>query len=135
MSSKNSKNNRESQLDSVSTVLHKLLKNSKSPLSSPFIRWQVWHSWKDIVGENLAKHSTPVGYLKGILYIWVDHSSRMQEMLFLAKPIREKVNVFVGKNWVNIVRFTLDRKSVPTSAQQVEEMRHQVAEISSDDIS
>ena len=107
---------RKSRLLSTSDVLQSLLQNSKSPLSQGFTRWRLWHNWSKVVGESVAAHSNPVGYSHGTLYVWVDSSVRMQEMIFLIKPIRKKINDYIGKKWVNGIRFTLDPKNVPSHA-------------------
>lgn len=97
----------------ASDVLQSLLQNGKSPLAEQFIRWRVWNSWAEIVGEQISKHTLPVSYLKGELYVWVDHPARMQELTFCVSELGFKINQFCGKKWVRRIRFTLDRKSVP----------------------
>ena len=80
--------NRKSHLSPVASVLQSLLQNSKSPLSEQFIRWRLWQKWDEVVGEEIAKHSMPVSYLDGTLYVWVKSAPRMQEMTFLVREIR-----------------------------------------------
>lgn len=104
---------RQSQLDNAANVLHKLLQSGDSPLADQFIRWRLWNSWETVVGQEVAKHTTPVSYLQGTLYIWVENASRMQELTFLVRPLRDKINKHVGRPYVKFIRFTLDRKSVP----------------------
>lgn len=104
---------KSSQLSPAAQVLQTLLQSSKSPLSEQFIRWRLWNSWEDVVGPEIAKHTLPVSYLNGTLYVWVKSAARMQELTFLVRPILKKVNDFAGKKWIRSIRFTLDRKSVP----------------------
>ena len=115
--------NRKSHLSPVASVLQSLLQNSKSPLSEQFIRWRLWQKWDEVVGEEIAKHSMPVSYLDGTLYVWVKSAPRMQEMTFLVREIRKKINDFAGKYWVNSIRFTLDRKSCPLPQESAEGLR------------
>jgi predicted nucleic acid-binding Zn ribbon protein len=102
----------------ASEVLESLLRSSKSPLGEQFIRWRVWNSWPEIVGEQVAKNTLPVSFLSGDLYVWVKHPARLQELTFCAKALLDKINAFCGKKWARQIRFTLDKKSVP----QLEEM-------------
>lgn len=112
-----------SNLSPVATVLQSLLQSGKSPLSEQFIRWRLWRNWEEVVGREIAKHSMPVGYVNGTLSIWVQSSARLQEMTFLVRPLRQKINDFVGKAWVNSIRFTLDRKTVPQLQESAEGVR------------
>ncbi|MEQ1665406.1 MAG: DUF721 domain-containing protein [Bdellovibrionales bacterium] len=119
---------RASALTSVDKVLQSLLQSSKSPLADQFLRWRLWSSWDAVVGEEIAKHCMPVGFLNGTLYIWVKSSARMQEMIFLVKPIQNKINEHIGNTFVNAIRFTLDRKSVPVQAEQKEALKDDLNE-------
>ena len=124
MSSSNHNNRRKGHLASTSDVLQSLLQNSQSPLSQGFTRWKLWHHWSEVMGDSMAQHSAPVGYSKGVLYIWVDSSARMQEMIFLIRSIQNKINSYLGKRWVKSIKFTLDRKSVPQHALADEELKN-----------
>ena len=75
------------------------------------------------MGEKIAKCTTPVGYLKGQLYIWVNHPTSMQDLTFMVGAIKDQINKFIGRRWVRSIRFTLDRKSVPQNAEMSEELR------------
>lgn len=104
---------KKAQLSAASEVLHSLLKNSKSPLGQQFVRWRLWQNWEKVVGCEIAKHTIPVGFNKGVLFVWVDHPARLQELTFMVKTFRDRVNDFQGYQWARSIRFTLDRKSVP----------------------
>lgn len=117
------KNKKQQKPELASDVLQTLLQNGKSPLAEQFIRWKVWNSWGEIVGEQIAKHTLPVSYLKGELYVWVDHPARMQELTFCISELGFKINQFCRKKWVRRIRFTLDRKSVPKPEETAEGLR------------
>jgi predicted nucleic acid-binding Zn ribbon protein len=110
-------------MKSADEVLQMLLQNSKSPLSNQFLRWRVWKDWKTLVGAQIASKCQPAGYHRRTLYIWVESSAWMQQLSFFSSQIKEKVNKHVGKQWVNSVRFTLDRKSVPTSEESAQDLK------------
>ena len=109
---------------SSSDVLQTLFQNSKSSLGQGFTRWKLWREWDAVVGETMAKVSTPVGYRQGVLYVWVNGSAQMQEMTFLAGDIIYKVNQYLGKKWVRRIKFTLDRKEVPNIDEASENLKN-----------
>lgn len=115
---------RSSPLTPVGNVLQTLFQNSKSELSDQFLRWKLWKMWPDIVGPTLGKCSEPVAYQRGRLYVWVNHSARIQEMSFMAQALLDKVNEFAGKKWVRSIKFTLDRREVPTSQEGQADLRN-----------
>lgn len=107
-------------MKSADEVLQLLLQNGKSPLSDQFLRWRVWRDWKNIVGAQIGEKSQPVGYHRRVLYVWVENSVWLQQLTYFNVQMREKVNTYVGKKWIISVRLTLDRKSVPSSAEKIE---------------
>ena len=104
---------RNSHLTPTSDVLQSLLQNGKSPLAKGFTRWRVWREWGQIVGPELARHTEPVDYKQGILFIWVKSSARMQEVSFLSREIMHKINGFLKRKWVNRLRYTLNPHKLP----------------------
>ncbi len=103
----------KSKLLPASDVLQSLFQEGKSPLASEFSRWQLWRKWPEVVGPTIAAQTDPVGFHDGVLLIWVKNSVWMNQMTFMVKPLKEKVNAFLGSNKVQMIRFTTDRKSVP----------------------
>jgi predicted nucleic acid-binding Zn ribbon protein len=114
---------RKSSLTSASDVLQGLLANTSTPLAGQFKRWRLWRNWQEVVGESIAKRTDPVGFRDGILYVWVENSVWMQQMIFLAKPIRQKINDYTGDKWVRQVRFTVDRRSIPRLEEAEESLK------------
>src|SRR5690606_34385998 len=102
--------------------------NGNSRLSEQFIRWRLWNSWTDVVGREIGARTLPVGLKGGILFIWVKNSVWMQELQFLAEPIREKINTFVGRKFAKEIRFTLDRKTVPRPEETESGLREFLSE-------
>ena len=101
-----------------SEVLQSLFENGKSPLSEQFMRWKLWAKWEDVVGSTIAQNAEPVGFQRGVLYVWVRNSAWMQQMSFMANHIRDTINAKFEKNFVKYIKFTLDRRDVPSSDQQ-----------------
>lgn len=79
------------------------------------------------MGAEIAERTYPVGLKKGVLYLWVKNSVWLQELIFLASPIRDKVNAFVGREFAREVRFTLDRKAVPRPEETEGDLREFLA--------
>lgn len=121
------KKRKNSPLSPAANVLQSLLQSSKSPLSEQFTRWRLWQDWERVVGVEIAKHSMPVGFLNGTLYVWVKSAPRLQELTFLVRPIRQKINDYVGKYWVSSIRFTLDKKDVPQLSESDESLQKFIA--------
>lgn len=106
-----------SKLTSAGDLLQTLFGNTKSDFGGQFRRWRLWMQWSEIVGPEVSKHSEPVGYRMGRLYIWVDHPARLQEYQFIAGPLKDKINQKMGENWVRFIQFTVNRTEVPESAR------------------
>ena len=111
----------KSHLLPVADVLQSLLAKGKSQLADGFSRWRLEQKWPEIVGESLAAESLPVAYEKGTLFIWVRHSTWIQQLWSFQDLIREKVNEHVGYKWVVRVKFTLNRRAAVAS-EKVKEL-------------
>lgn len=90
----------------VADVLQRLFENSKSPLADGFQRWKLESQWASVVGPTLAKHSRPINYDRGTLFIEVTNSVWLNEIRFLMEDIKFKVNQHMGKTWVQRIVFS-----------------------------
>ncbi len=102
-------------LTNMSDVLQSLLENGKSALSDGFTRWKLEQNWQEIVGETIAKNTVPCSYNRGVLWLWVPNSAWMQQLYFFQDMIKEKVNGYLGREFVTSVRFTLNRRAAAPS--------------------
>ncbi len=98
-------------LTSAVDVLQSLLENSKSQLGDGFVRWRLEQNWTEVVGDTLAQQSLPVAYEHKILYLWVRHPAWQQQLRFFTDAIKDKVNSYLGRNFAEQVRFTLNRRA------------------------
>lgn len=105
-----------------SEILQQLFESKKGSLSGPFLRWRLWARWDDYVGEAIAKNSEPVGYQKGVLYIWVKSSPWLQQMNFVRDQVKDRINSKLQIKFVKEVRFTLDRKDVPQDLEERQDL-------------
>ena len=102
---------KKANLTSAVDVLQALLQNSKSQLGDGFVRWRLEQNWNEVVGDTLAQQSLPVAYEHKILYLWVRHPAWQQQLRFFTDAIKDKVNTYLGRNYVEQVRFTLNRRA------------------------
>lgn len=113
----NGSNPKKGKLTLGSEVLQRLFENGKSPLSEQFMRWKLWAKWEEVVGPTIAKNAEPVGFQRGVLFVWVRNSAWMQQMIFLKDQIRDTINQKFENNFVKHIKFTLDRRDVPQDDQ------------------
>lgn len=106
---KRPRRSRMSELQTSSEVLESTFKG-KSFFSQGFIRWRVWGSWAEIVGEDLAKQTEPVFHRDFCLSIWASTPALAQDLSFSSEPLKQKINAFVGSEWVKSVRITSYKK-------------------------
>ncbi len=126
MSDSQSKKNAKAKLSNSSEVLQGLFENGKSSLSEQFIRWKLWRKWGEFTGPSIGEISEPVGYRRGILYVWVKNASWMQQLIFMLEPLKTSINKKLGINYVKGIHLTLDRKAVPSDEHQKQELRQAV---------
>ncbi len=120
---------KKSELSLGSEVLQALFENGKSELSVQFIRWKLWKKWSDFVGPTMGAVSEPVGYHRGILYVWVKNSAWMQQLVFMREPMKETINKKLQQNYVYEIRLTMDRKAVPADAQASQELKESISSL------
>lgn len=65
--------------------------------------------WHKVVGPRVAKHTTPDGLDKGVLWVRVDSSTWMHQLSFLREEVIQKANELCGKTVITDVRFHLGR--------------------------
>ncbi len=68
--------------------------------------------WDTIVGEKLAKFTTPLYYREGTLYVGVVSSLFMRELTAMKGAILEKVQKEVGESPIHDLKFRVMEKPV-----------------------
>lgn len=81
------------------------------------------------MGATMGSVSEPVGYYRGVLYVWVKNSSWMQQLVFMREPMKEAINKKLEMKYVHEIRLTLDRKAVPQDAQEAQELRDSLSNL------
>lgn len=105
----------KSKFKTSAEVLKSLFEEKQSgPVSDQFARWKLWLTWAEVVGPTISEHAEPVAYRSGVLWLHVKNSTWMQQMTFMSESIKNTINQKFKKNYVTEIRFTLDRKNIPT---------------------
>jgi len=126
-------NRKKSNLSAGSDVLQALFENGKSELSVQFIRWKLWKKWSEYVGPTMGQISEPVGYRRGVLFVWVKNSSWMQQLVFMREPMKDAINKKLQQSYVKDIHLTMDRKSVPADAMASEELKESISQLMKED--
>jgi hypothetical protein len=72
--------------------IREVLSSSKLPLKARLIDFKIQTSWPLIVGEHLAKKSSPLKRLEGTLYVNVSSQAWMTEFQYQKAEIIDRVN-------------------------------------------
>lgn len=112
-------NDYRSQFKTGAEVLQKLLEGKAGPVSDQYLRWKLWLNWKEIVGPTVSDHSEPISYRNGLLWLWVENSVWIQQMGFMSETIIQTINKKFRPGFVREIRYTLDRRQVPTADDDV----------------
>lgn len=89
----------------ISSVINNLSKGLG--FEAKMIELSIQKRWSEIMGENIAHHTRPEQIRYKKLYIKVDNTLWMHQLLFLKEEILRRVNGSIGREIVNEVRFKL----------------------------
>jgi|TARA_B110000285_G_C15119289_1_gene616099 predicted nucleic acid-binding Zn ribbon protein len=78
---------------------------NKGRLRSGMQEFNIQKSWEEIVGENIAGHTTRIALRGNTLYVNLDSSVLRQELGFGKEFITKKVNEKLGKSVVEKLVF------------------------------
>ncbi|MGH7164514.1 MAG: DUF721 domain-containing protein [Nitrospiraceae bacterium] len=76
--------------DSVGSVLKSLV--HRSGMESKLLEYQLRQRWPDIAGEQIAAHTCPDGIRFRKLYLIVENSVWLQQLMFLKPTLLESIN-------------------------------------------
>lgn len=69
--------------------------------------WRAVEKWGDVVGERIAAKTNALRYERGTLVVEVCNSTWIQELSFLQRGIKRRVNGAVGRDVVRNIHFVL----------------------------
>ncbi len=65
----------------------------------------IWKVWDEVVGPAISKNARPLWVKNGKLKVTVSDPIWLQELQFVEKDIREKLNGTLGRNAVDKIEF------------------------------
>ena len=69
-------------------------------LDEKYSVFAIRNGWEGIVGKTIAKHTSQINYLNGLLYVSIDSPVVRNELSHAKDDIIQKVNHFCGKKLV-----------------------------------
>jgi len=89
---------RNQNLIKLGDAISQIFKEEK--LDEKYSIFAIRNGWEGIVGKTVAKHTTQINYLNGLLYVSIDSPVVRNELSYVKEEIMQKVNKFVGKRLV-----------------------------------
>ena len=87
---------RKTNHQSIGQVLTELIKQNK--LGSKLEEVELVSSWKKIVGDYMAKHTTQLSINKGILFVSMDSAACKGELMYKLTELLVEINKVTGVN-------------------------------------
>lgn len=82
---------------------------------------RLWTHWHQALGPELGAMVKPVNYTETTLFLGVEDSQVMQEMVFYATEIQERIARFLGGKAFDKIQFELLNRRTPLSEIYVEQ--------------
>ncbi len=92
-------------LTPLKDIISNLLKSSDLPFNPDDAN--IWEVWDDVVGYRISKNARPLWIKNGKLRVTVLDPIWLQELEFLERDIREKLNGRLGRKAVEKIDFKL----------------------------
>jgi predicted nucleic acid-binding Zn ribbon protein len=70
----------------------------------------IWRIWDEVVGPAISKNARPLWIKNGKLKVTVSDPIWLQELQFVEKDIREKLNGKLGRKAVDKIEFRVGAK-------------------------
>ena len=70
----------------------------------------IWKVWDEVVGPAISKNARPLWVKNGKLKVTVSDPIWLQELQFVEKDIREKLNGKLGRKAVDSIEFRVGAK-------------------------
>ncbi len=90
-------------MKSVSTALDELVGNLG--IQKKLREYDAVRFWDDIVGDHIAKATTPVRIVQGVLVVKVKTSAWRNELTLQKNALIERLNTAIGERVVRDIRF------------------------------
>jgi hypothetical protein len=70
----------------------------------------IWKVWDEVVGQAISKNARPLWIKNGKLKVTVSDPIWLQELKFVEKDIREKLNDKLGRKAIDTIEFRVGAK-------------------------
>jgi predicted nucleic acid-binding Zn ribbon protein len=70
----------------------------------------IWEEWDRVVGPSISNSAMPSWIKDGVLRVWVAEPIWLQELKFMEKDIRRKLNETLGREAVRKIEFRVGPK-------------------------
>jgi hypothetical protein len=92
-------------LERPDTIIRKTIHHMGSACEKKYyMHWVLWH-WPEIVGDFIARNTSPQGIRKDTLYIYSDNSALRNELQMMMPQIVQSVNNYAGQKMIEKVAF------------------------------
>jgi len=98
-------NKKEESLTPLKDVISTLLGDASLPFNPEDAR--IWKFWEEVVGAPVAKHTRPLWIKEGKLRVSVTDPIWLQELGYVERTIRDKLNGKLGRKAVHRIEFRL----------------------------
>jgi len=93
-------------LERPDTIIRKTIHHMGSNCEKKYyMHWVLWH-WPEIVGDFIARNTSPQGIRKDTLYIYSDNSALRNELQMMMPQIVQSVNNYAGQKMIAKVAFS-----------------------------
>ncbi len=89
---------KNNNLIKLGDAISQIFKEGK--LDEKYSVFSIRTNWETIVGVTVAKHTTQINFVQGLLYVSIDSPVIRNEVMYVKEDIITKVNHFCGKRLV-----------------------------------
>ena len=108
-------------LERPDTIIRKTIHHMGSNAEKKYyMHWVLWH-WPEIVGDFIARNTSPQGIRKDILYIYSDNSALRNELQMMMPQIVQSVNNYAGQKMIEKVAFS--KRWEKSDSEGIDEIR------------
>lgn len=92
-------------MSSLKDIVYQILEDNVLPVNPDDAR--IWDVWEQEVDPALSMYARPLWIKDGILKVSVKHPIVLQELKFMEKDIKDRLNRKMGRDAVLSIRFSL----------------------------
>ncbi|MBF0395269.1 MAG: DUF721 domain-containing protein [Desulfobacterales bacterium] len=89
----------------IGQIIHNILTNTT--IKNAPVLVQIWEVWSNAVGKNISDNAKPAAFKGNTLLVYVSSSVWLNEIQFLKKDLIQKVNLSLGDNILEDIKFKI----------------------------